>query len=90
MHRPFGSLQVIVGLLQLSNVFVELLLDAARLSQVVLQQRDLLEALRVLLLQPLLKTEMFKITESISIETWTQCSSSCCSSPSIFLQYALF
>ena len=34
--RPFGSLQVIVGLLKLSDVFVELLLDAARLAQIIL------------------------------------------------------
>lgn len=37
MRRPFGSLQVVIGLLQLSDVFVELLLDAARLAEVVLQ-----------------------------------------------------
>lgn len=34
--QPFGSLQVIVGLLKLPNVFVELLLDAACLAKVVL------------------------------------------------------
>lgn len=33
---PFGSLQVIVGLLKLPDIFVELLLDAARLAQVIL------------------------------------------------------
>lgn len=55
MHTPLGSLQVIVGLFQLSDVFVKLLLDAAHLTQVVLQQRDLLVALRILLLQLFLR-----------------------------------
>lgn len=55
--RPFGSLQVIVGLFQLSDVFVELLLDAACLAEVVLQRGDLLVALGVLLLQLLLREE---------------------------------
>lgn len=48
---PLGPLQVVVGLLQLPDVFVQLILDAAGLAQVVLQHRDLLVALRVLLLQ---------------------------------------
>lgn len=54
-NRPFGSFQIIVGLLELSDVFVKLLLDAARLAEVVLQHGDLLVALRVLLLQLLLR-----------------------------------
>jgi len=54
VDTPFGSLQVIVGLFELSDVFVELLLDAAGLAEVVLQHGDLLVALRVLLLQLLL------------------------------------
>lgn len=57
MLTPFGSFQVIIGLFKLSDVFVELLLDAARLAEVILQQGDLLVALRVLLLQLLLKEE---------------------------------
>lgn len=52
--RPFCSLQVIIGLFQLSDIFVELLLDAASLAEVVLQHGDLLVALRVLMLQLLL------------------------------------
>lgn len=52
---PFGSLQVIIGLFELSDVFVELILDAACLAEVVLQHGDLLVALRVLLLQLVLK-----------------------------------
>lgn len=55
--RPFSSLQVVVGLLQLSDVFVELLLDAACLAQVVLQHGDLLVALSVLMLQLLLQDQ---------------------------------
>ena len=47
---PLGALQVIVGLLQLPHVLVQLLLDAARLAQVVLQDRHLLVVLGVLLL----------------------------------------
>lgn len=54
-HRPFGPLQVIVGLFQLADVFVQLVLDAARLSEVVLQHGDLLVALGILLLQFVLK-----------------------------------
>lgn len=53
---PLGSLQVIVGLLQLSDIFVQLFLDAARLEQVVLQHGDLLIALGVLLLQFILQS----------------------------------
>lgn len=48
---PLGSFQVIVGLLQLPDVFVELLLDAPGLSQVILQHVDLFVALGILLLQ---------------------------------------
>lgn len=48
---PFGSLQIIVGLFELAHVFVQLVLDAARLAEVVLQHGDLLVALGVLLLQ---------------------------------------
>lgn len=33
---PFCSLEVIVGLFKLSDIFMELILDAASLSQVVL------------------------------------------------------
>lgn len=55
--RPFGSLQVIIGLFELSDVFVELILDAACLAEVVLQHGDLLVALRVLLLHLLLRRE---------------------------------
>lgn len=55
--QPFGSLQVVVGLLQLPDVFVELLLDAARLAKVVLQPGDLFITLSVLLLQLLLQEE---------------------------------
>lgn len=54
---PLSSLQVVVGLLQLPDIFVQLLLDAARLDQVVLQHGDLLIALSVLLLQFLLQSE---------------------------------
>lgn len=54
---PLGSLQVIVGLFQLPDIFVQLLLYAACLDQVVLQHRDLLIALSVLLLQFLLQSE---------------------------------
>lgn len=57
---PLGSLQVVVGLLQLPHVFVELLLDAARLAEVVLQRGDLLVALGVLVLQLLLKKKKKK------------------------------
>lgn len=53
---PFGSLQIIVGLFQLAHVFVQLVLDAARLAEVVLQHGDLLVALRALLLQFVLET----------------------------------
>lgn len=53
--EPLGSLQVVIGLFQLPHVFVELLLDAARLAEVVLQHGDLLVTLGVLLLQLLLK-----------------------------------
>lgn len=53
---PLGSLQVVVGLLQLPDVFVQLILDAAGLAEVVLQHRDLLVALRVLLLHFVLNT----------------------------------
>lgn len=53
--RPFGSLQVVVSLLKLPNVFVELLLDAARLAKVILEHRNLFVTLGVLLLQLLLK-----------------------------------
>ena len=52
---PLGPLQVVVGLLQLPHVLVQLLLDAARLAQVVLQDRHLLVVLGVLLLQLLLQ-----------------------------------
>lgn len=55
--QPFGSLQVIVGLLKLPDVFVELLLDAACLAKVVLQHGDLFITLSVLLLQLLLQQE---------------------------------
>lgn len=48
--QPFGSLQVIVGLFQLSDIFVELLFDATCLTKVVLQHGDLLVALGVLML----------------------------------------
>lgn len=54
--RPLGPLQVIIGLFQLPDVFVQLILDATRLAEVVLQHRDLLVALRVLLLQFVLNT----------------------------------
>lgn len=54
--RPLGPLQVVIGLFQLPDVFVQLILDAARLAEVVLQHRDLLVALRVLLLQFVLNT----------------------------------
>lgn len=37
MHRPLGSLQVIIRLLELSDIFVELLLDATSLAKVILQ-----------------------------------------------------
>lgn len=57
IHKPFGSLQVVIGLLELSDVFMELVLDAACLAEVVLQHGDLLVALRVLMLQLVLKTE---------------------------------
>ena len=57
VNRPLGSLQVVVGLFELSDVFVQLLLDAARLSEVVLQHRDLLVALSVLVLEALLEEE---------------------------------
>lgn len=57
MIRPFGSLQVVVGLFELSDVFVELLFDAACLAEVVLQHRDLLVALRILMLQFILYNE---------------------------------
>ena len=53
--RPLGSFQVVVGLLQLPDVFVELLLDAPGLTQVTLQHVDLLVALGILLLQFLLQ-----------------------------------
>lgn len=53
---PFGSLQIIVGLFELAHVFVQLVPDAARLAQVVLQHGDLLVALSVLLLQFVLGT----------------------------------
>lgn len=53
---PLGSLQVVVGLLQLPDIFMQLLLDAPRLDQVVLQHGDLLIALCVLLLQFLLES----------------------------------
>lgn len=58
-HRPFGSLQVVIGLFELSDVFVELILDAACLAEVVLQHGNLLVALRVLLLQLVLKSDMW-------------------------------
>lgn len=54
--RPLGPLQVVIGLFQLPDVFVQLILDAARLAEVVLQPRDLLVALRVVLLQFVLNT----------------------------------
>ena len=57
-HRPFGSLQVVIGLFELSDVFVELILDAACLAEVVLQHGNLLVALRVLLLQLVLKRDV--------------------------------
>lgn len=55
-YLPFGSLQIIVGLFELAHVFVQLVLDAARLAEVVLQQGDLLVALGALLLQFVLET----------------------------------
>lgn len=58
-HRPFGSLQVVIGLFELSDVFVELILDAACLAEVVLQHGNLLVALRVLLLQLVLKRDVW-------------------------------
>lgn len=54
--RPLCPLQVIIGLFQLPDVFVQLILDAARLAEVVLQHWDLLVALRVVLLQFVLNT----------------------------------
>lgn len=53
--RPFGSLQVVVSLFKLPDVFVELLLDAACLAKVILEHRNLFVTLGVLLLQLLLK-----------------------------------
>lgn len=47
---PLGALQVVVGLLQLSHVLVQLLLDGPSLTQVIFQHRHLLVALCVLLL----------------------------------------
>ena len=64
---PFSSLQVIVGLFKLSDVFVELLLDAASLSQVVLQHRNLFVALGVLLLQLLLNKTRREKSSGVSV-----------------------
>ena len=67
---PFSSLQVIVGLFKLSDVFVELLLDAASLSQVVLQHRNLFVALGVLLLQLLLN--QWRREKSSGVSEWRE------------------
>lgn len=48
MLRPLGPLQVVVGLLQLSDVFVKLVSNGGGLSQVSLQAGDLPVGLRVL------------------------------------------
>lgn len=78
-NRPFGSFQIIVGLLELSDVFVKLLLDAARLAEVVLQHGDLLVALRVLLLQLLLRRRadnMYWTSDCMHLNTWLNSSQS--------------
>lgn len=70
--RPFSSLQVIVGLFELPDVFVELILDAARLAEVVLQHGDLLVALRVLLLQLVLEKRRAKQDRTNPFESGTR------------------
>lgn len=78
-NRPFGSFQIIVGLLELSDVFVKLLLDAARLAEVVLQHGDLLVALRVLLLHLLLRRRadnMYWTSDCMHLNTWLNSSQS--------------
>lgn len=52
---PLGSFQVIVGLLQLPHIFVKLLLDAACLTQIILQHGNLFITLCVLVLQLFLR-----------------------------------
>lgn len=65
---PFGSLQIIVGLLELAHVFVQLILDAARLAEVILQHGDLLVALTVLLLQFVLETTALDRMKSSNLD----------------------
>lgn len=54
-HLPFCSFQVIVCLLQLSDVFLQLIFNCLCLSEVILQGRDLPVAFRMLRLKLLLK-----------------------------------